>query len=93
MNAFTFKRVGFAVAVLFTGVAGDASGQVQYTVTDLGTLPGGEFSVAAGVNDSGQDVSMAFNNFHTFDRYLPGIMSMRWNDVSAEDAVGLCEAE
>jgi len=31
-------------------------------------------------------------NVGTIDHYLPGIMSVLWNDVSAEDAVGLCEA-
>ena len=31
-------------------------------------------------------------NGDTLDRYLPGIMSVLWNDVSAEDAIGLTEA-
>jgi hypothetical protein len=31
-------------------------------------------------------------NVSTLDRYLPGIMSLLWNDVSAEDAVALAEA-
>jgi hypothetical protein len=31
-------------------------------------------------------------NADTLDRYLPGIMSVLWNDVSAEDAIGLTEA-
>jgi len=31
-------------------------------------------------------------NVGTSDRYLPGIMSVLWNDVSPEDAIGLCEA-
>ncbi len=31
-------------------------------------------------------------NGDTLDRYLPGIMSMLWNDLSAEDALGLTEA-
>jgi hypothetical protein len=30
-------------------------------------------------------------NVGTADRYLPGIMSVLWNDVSPEDAIGLCE--
>ena len=38
MNALTFKRVAFAVVVLASVVGRDALGQVQYTVTDLGTL-------------------------------------------------------
>ena len=56
MNALTFRRVGFAVVVLSSCVAGDAWGQVQYTVTDLGTFPGGTYSHATGINDSGQVV-------------------------------------
>jgi len=57
MNALTFKRFGFGVAILFSGVAADASGPVQYTVTDLGTLPGYTYSsYATGINDSGQVV-------------------------------------
>lgn len=31
-------------------------------------------------------------NLGTVDRYLPGIMSVLWNDVSAEDAIGFSEA-
>jgi hypothetical protein len=31
-------------------------------------------------------------NVATVDRYLPGIMSLLWNDLSAEDAVALTEA-
>jgi hypothetical protein len=31
-------------------------------------------------------------NLSTIDRYLPGVMSVLWNDVSAEDAIGLIEA-
>jgi hypothetical protein len=30
-------------------------------------------------------------NLGTIDRYLPGIMSVLWNDVSPEDAMGLCQ--
>ena len=30
-------------------------------------------------------------NVATMDRYMPGIMSVLWNDVSPEDAIGLCE--
>ena len=31
-------------------------------------------------------------NGNTLDKYLPGVMSILWNDVSAEDAIGLIEA-
>jgi hypothetical protein len=34
----------------------NAWGQVQYTVTDLGTLSGKSISCATGINDSGQVV-------------------------------------
>jgi hypothetical protein len=30
-------------------------------------------------------------NLGTIDRFLPGIMSVFWNDVSPEDAMGLCQ--
>jgi len=57
MNALTFRRVGLAVGVLLLRVAGDAWGQVQYTVTDLGTLPGYTYeSQALAINNSGQIV-------------------------------------
>jgi probable HAF family extracellular repeat protein len=43
------------VVVLLTSVAGNALGQ-QYTVTDLGTLPGYASSYANGINSSGEVV-------------------------------------
>jgi len=47
-------------SVLFTGIVlalgGNAWGQFQYTVTDLGTLPGGLSSDATGINSTGQVV-------------------------------------
>lgn len=49
-------------SVLFTGIVfalvgdGSALGQVQYTVTDLGTLPGYLSSDATGINSNGQIV-------------------------------------
>jgi len=36
--------------------------------------------------------SLIHRNCGTVDRYLPGIMSVLWNDVSPEDAIGLAEA-
>jgi hypothetical protein len=32
------------------------------------------------------------SNISTVDRYLPGLMSVLWNDVPPQDAVGLIEA-
>jgi hypothetical protein len=31
-------------------------------------------------------------NLNTLDRYLPGLMSVLWNDVAPQDAVGMIEA-
>ena len=45
-----------AFAILLSFVGRDARGTMQYTVTDLGTLPGGLASFGGGINDSGQVV-------------------------------------
>jgi probable HAF family extracellular repeat protein len=45
-----------AVAVLLSFSGRGACGQVRYTLTDLGTLPGGVGTFAYGINDSGQVV-------------------------------------
>jgi probable HAF family extracellular repeat protein len=76
MNSLTFKRVGFAVAVLLSGVAGNTWGQVQYTVTDLGTLPGGSSSEATGINNSGQVVGycVASSGYYHGFLYSHGLM-------------------
>ena len=37
------------------------SGAIEYTVTDLGTLPGGSYSAGLSINNSGQVVG--FSNF------------------------------
>jgi probable HAF family extracellular repeat protein len=52
------RRRTVALVVLFLlVVVGNARGQVQYTVTNLGTLPGyTDSSYAAGINNSGQVV-------------------------------------
>jgi probable HAF family extracellular repeat protein len=52
-------------------------GDIRYTVTDLGTLPGGASSQAYGINASGQVVGQAANasgNTHAF-LYSGGVMS------------------
>jgi hypothetical protein len=36
--------------------------------------------------------ALLHSNGGTIDRYLPGMMSVLWNDVSAEDGIGLIEA-
>ena len=49
-------KTAWAVAILVTLAAGNAAGNnIQYTVTDLGTL-GGSWREPAGINDSGQVV-------------------------------------
>ena len=47
------------VVLLLSVVVGNAWGAVQYTVTDLGTLPGCTTSAASGINASGQIVGRA----------------------------------
>jgi probable HAF family extracellular repeat protein len=53
----TLAAIGAAVALL-TGIA-NARDQVYYTVTDLGVLPGGLSSRAAGINNRGEVVGFA----------------------------------
>lgn len=48
--------------------AGNAFGQVQYTVTDLGTLPGEYGCVATGINDSGQVVGYGYDYGSPYDQ-------------------------
>jgi len=47
------------LAVLLAAVVGNAWGQVQYTVTDLGTVSGGTSSNATAINNNGQVVGYA----------------------------------
>ena len=57
-------RVASAVAILVSLVVGSVSGNtIEYTVTDLGTLPDySDSSSATGINDSGQIVGNAANS-------------------------------
>ncbi len=57
------KRLIGLLAALVVALAGTArvEAQVNYTVTDLGTL-GGTQSYASGINDSGQIVGNAFTS-------------------------------
>ena len=50
------KKIIQISAVLLLCEAGNAWSQIQYSVTDLGTLPGMVSSSADGINDSGQVV-------------------------------------
>ncbi len=60
-----------------------ADGEVRYRTA---------LSLADGVLTTDMLADLVYANVQTLDRYLPGIMSILWNDVSAEDAIGLCEA-
>jgi probable HAF family extracellular repeat protein len=53
------QTIAVALAVLLSVVGQNAWGVVQYTVTDLGTLPGGSTSGASDINASGQVVGWA----------------------------------
>lgn len=60
-----FHRYTIILCVLLlplTVVVPNASGEVQYNLTDLGRLPEGSFSWAFGINDSGQIVGWADYN-------------------------------
>jgi probable HAF family extracellular repeat protein len=55
-------------ALPFLSANGDVWGQIQYNVTDLGTL-GGTVSCASGINNSGQVVGYAYTSegdYHAF---------------------------
>ena len=71
------KSVGFAIVTMLVGnVDGQISPQVRYTVTDLGTLPGGSYSIGNGINNSGQVVgysSITSGYVHAF-LYANGLM-------------------
>ena len=56
---FVSSVVLLAFVAIFTSFAQPARGDVKYTVTDLGVLPGGTDSFAAGVNNLGQVVGNA----------------------------------
>ena len=70
--------VAVAVAVLLSFVGRSAWGETLYTVTDLGTLPGGTaMSEARGINASGQVVGVSYasyDNYHAF-LYSNGAMA------------------
>lgn len=54
-------RLGVLTVMFLLLVAGNSLGDVQYAITDLGTL-GGEYSQAYGINNNGQIVGWAEDN-------------------------------
>lgn len=77
MNVLSFKRVGFAFAVLLSIVFVDDSWGQQYTLTDLGTIPGGFGSRASAINNLGQVVGAAINNLGGNNAFLYSNGSMQ----------------
>jgi probable HAF family extracellular repeat protein len=56
--------MGIVVVALLMGaqpVSGQQAAAGQYSMTDLGTLPGADYTVALGINDRGQVVGTSFN--------------------------------
>jgi probable HAF family extracellular repeat protein len=88
MNALTFRRMVFAVVILLSNVAGDAWGQ-QYTVTDLGTLPGGTFTCATGINNTGQVVGYANTGGNDAFAFLYSGGSMQRLAETSSEAFGI----
>ena len=56
------RLISFCALVVLLFVASTAWGQLQYTLTDLGTLPGYMYWMANGINNSGQVVVDAKNS-------------------------------
>jgi probable HAF family extracellular repeat protein len=81
-----FRRFLFCV-VLAAISSGNARGQVQYTLTDLGTIPGGFSSQATDINNLGQVVGWATNNLGDGHAFLYSGGSML--DLGAGQAVGI----
>jgi probable HAF family extracellular repeat protein len=66
------KVFQFAIIPLVCA-ASTVLGQVQYTVTDLGTLPGDNMSVATSINNNGQIVGGASNYYYPVNAAGPVI--------------------
>jgi probable HAF family extracellular repeat protein len=62
MNRLFVVIVTATILVLSLLAVGNAWGQIQYTVTDLGTLPGLLKSSASSINNNGQVVGVAWTN-------------------------------
>jgi hypothetical protein len=48
-------------------------------------------NLADGVLTTHMLAALLYGNASAMNRFLPGIMSLIWNDVAAEDAIGFCE--
>jgi probable HAF family extracellular repeat protein len=87
-----------AVAVMTLAGAPAAHAAVRYRVVDLGTLPGGQISSAAAINDRGQVVGSSGLSGLGHDAFLweDGVMrslgqldrSQRFSDANAIDSAG-----
>ena len=60
----------FGTVILLSLVAGSTSAAVPYTVTDLGILPGYQWSKATGINNGGEVVGYSWNNAVANDAFL-----------------------
>jgi probable HAF family extracellular repeat protein len=71
------KTAFFAGTVFWLAALGGASGSIMYSVTDLGTLPGGSISGGSAINASGEVTGSAQTAGGSFDAfaYSNGVMT------------------
>ena len=66
-------------------------GNFEMDMGDGGVRYRTSLNLADGVPTTHMLGTLLYGNFNNVNRYLPGIMSLIWNDVAAEDAIGFCE--
>jgi hypothetical protein len=66
-------------------------GNFEMDMDDGGVRYRTSLNLADGVPTTHMLGTLLYGNFNNVNRYLPGIMSLIWNDVVAEDAIGFCE--
>jgi probable HAF family extracellular repeat protein len=77
MRSISYFGLLLSAGLLITATASPASGQATYTITDLGTLPGGSYSFPYAINNSGQVTGFggdAAGQIHAF-LYSSGAMT------------------
>ncbi len=77
MRLVSCFRLPLSAGLLIAATASTAFGQATYTITDLGTLPGGSYSFPAAINNSGQVTGFGSNaagQIHAF-LYSSGAMT------------------